>query len=209
MDIPVTVEWRDLGGLSAAPWLAMMFLAILTYSLNERARRHAQRDEARLRFLEAQLRDLYGPLYAITKANQLVYKKFVEHYPYIIQKIISTGTIDGEEAKIWIRWNANVFQPANLRVRDIIERNAHLFTSAQMPEHIVSFLAHVENYQAVMQDIMPGEKILRDKLIPYPKNFADHVETQYKLVARSHGALIGGRSGLGLSRTKSLIQAGQ
>ncbi|MGJ3232183.1 MAG: hypothetical protein ACFE0P_10320 [Oceanicaulis sp.] len=209
MDIPVSIDLNELGELSSVPWFILVLLALLTYSLNERARRNAQRDEARLRFLEAQLRDLYGPLYAITKANELVYRKFREHNPDVIHEIVSTGSATGEAAETWRRWNANVFQPANLRMRDIIERNAHLFTSAQMPEHVVKFLAHVENYQAVIQDMEAGDRIFGDELIPYPENFATHIESQYALVSRIHGDLVSGRGGLGLNRTKSLRQAGQ
>lgn len=207
MDIPVAIDLSELGQLSSVPWFIMIFLALFTYSLNERARRNAQRDEARLRFLEAQLRDLYGPLYAITKANEMVYQKFREHNPDVIHEIVSTGSATGEAAETWRRWNANVFQPANLRMRDIIERNAHLFTSAQMPDHVVKFLAHVENYQAVIQEMEAGDRIFGDELIPYPENFAAHVESQYALVSRTHTDLVGGRGGLGLKQTKSLRSA--
>jgi hypothetical protein len=53
--------------------LAAVVAALITYMFNAHLDRQAQRRAARLQFVQDQLRLLYGPLYAITRANETIY----------------------------------------------------------------------------------------------------------------------------------------
>jgi hypothetical protein len=60
-------------GLSAGGVLAAVVAALITYVFNAHLDRLARRRAARLQFVQDQLRLLYGPLYAITRANETIY----------------------------------------------------------------------------------------------------------------------------------------
>jgi type II secretory pathway pseudopilin PulG len=60
------------GGLSAGGVLTAVVAALITYVFNAHIDRQAQRRAARLQFVQDQLRLLYGPLYAITRANETI-----------------------------------------------------------------------------------------------------------------------------------------
>ena len=53
--------------------LAAVVAALITYVFNAHLDRQAQRRAARLQFVQDQLRLLYGPLHAITRANEPIY----------------------------------------------------------------------------------------------------------------------------------------
>lgn len=64
-------EWSRPG--SAGGVFAAVLAALITYVFNAHLDRQALRWAARLQFVQDQLRLLYGPLYAITRANETIY----------------------------------------------------------------------------------------------------------------------------------------
>ena len=95
------------GGLSAGGVLAAVVAALITYVFNAHLDRLAQRRAARLQFVQDQLRLLYGPLYAITRANETIYALRAGSGSF------QPGDHPGNAA-----WTAAVCQPSNLRMRE-------------------------------------------------------------------------------------------
>lgn len=176
------------GGLSAGGVLAAVVAALITYMFNAHLDRQAQRRAARLQFVQDQLRLLYGPLYAITRANETIYAMRAGSGSF------QPGDNPGNAA-----WTAAVFQPSNLRMRETIELNAHLFETATLPDYVIAFLAHVENWQAILSSAA-GAVSQADEIAPYPEDFSRRIEEAYLDVARRHTKLVGKVRGRGLQK---------
>lgn len=175
--------------LTSVNLLGGIALVVLSFLANGQLNRMAARREAKIRFVESQLKDLYGPLYAITQSNGAIYEKFKESDPELVEAISEGGEIGAEGGAKRELWNSNVFQPSNLRMRDVIENNAHLFAAETMPDAVVQFLAHVENWEAVLS--YKGGAGARKELVAYPEAFPQYIAEEYERISKRHAKLVG------------------
>lgn len=176
---------------STANLVGAALLLILSYLANGQLNRSADRRKAKVRFVEEQLKSLYGPLYAISVSNEGIYQRFYEENPDLVKRVLASEPLTSTEEVVRQTWNAAVFQPSNRRMRSIIEQNAHLFTTETMPTVVSEFLAHVENWEAILHENKPvGTEPLKE-LIAFPAGFPEYVKEQYQVVSRRHAALIG------------------
>jgi len=164
-------------------------LVVGSFLANGQLNRMAARREAKIRFVESQLEDLYGPLYAITQSNGAIYEKFRQSDPELVGAILEGGEIDAEGGAKRELWNASVFQPSNLRMRDVIENNAHLFAAETMPASVLQFLAHVENWEAVLS--AKGGGSAPKELVAYPETFPEYIAQEYDRISKRHAKLVG------------------
>ena len=88
-----------------------------------------------------------------------------------------------------------MFQPSNLRMRETIEQNAHLFETAILPDSVISFLAHVKNWQAIVSSAA-GAVSQADETAPSPAAFSRRMEEPYIDGARRHSLASGLRNRL-------------
>lgn len=84
-------------------------------------------------------------------------------------------------------------------MRETIELNAHLFETATLPDYVIAFLAHVENWQAILSG-EAGVVSQADEIAPYPADFSRRIEEAYLDVARRHTKLVGKVRGRGLQK---------
>ena len=166
-------------------------LILLSFLANGQLNRMADRRTARIRFVEDQLRSLYGPLYAITESNQAIYDKFSTGNAELVGGVATGRRLTDEESQARDVWNSSVFQPSNRRMREIIEANAHLFTSKTIPQTVVEFLAHVENWEAILSGRSAEKEFDVQEYAPFPLSFPDYVRTEYERVAKQHARLVG------------------
>lgn len=173
--------------------LGAVALAILSFLLNGQLNRMADRRVAKIRFVESQLKDLYGPLYAITKSNEEIYERFKAENLALVGRIAEGAPLSDSDIQMRNNWNQSVFQPSNLRMRDVIERNAHLFAAETIPDIVLTFLAHVENWQANAHSQRPDEAAvtLTRELVSYPEGFAAYVSHEYERISKRHAKLVG------------------
>jgi len=125
--------------LTIANLVGGALLVVLSFLANGQLNRMADRRAAKIRFVEEQLKSLYGPLYAISRSNETVYRQFNTEHADIVANVLGDDLSSDHEQSLSV-WNASVFQPSNLGMRGIIERNAHLFTTATMPESFFSLV---------------------------------------------------------------------
>jgi hypothetical protein len=168
--------------------LATILLALLGYLINHLAAKSRNRQEARLAFLSAQLEKLYGPLYAVMKSNTASYLVF--RSTFRAGRPVMEEPFSPEEWSIWRTWAEQVFVPSNLRILDIIEKNAHLVIGGSMPGEFTSVLAHIESTKMVLSLDQAQLRIL-DAFAPWPKGFNAFVEQGYMAVAAEHSRLLG------------------
>jgi hypothetical protein len=84
-------------------------------------------------------------------------------------------------------------------MRETIELNAHLFETATLPDYVIAFLAHVENWQAILSSAA-GAISQAGEIAPYPEDFSRRIEEAYLDVARRHTKLVGKVRGRGLQK---------
>lgn len=166
-------------------------LAVLSFLLNGLLNRKAARRAASLQFIQDQLKYLYGPLYAITQSNDAIYREFKSQHQELVAKVLADTELTQEENQIRETWNQSVFQPSNLRMRRVIENNAHLFASETMPKIVLEFLAHVENWQAISRQTRGDSPIIVSEFVAYPEGFAAYVSREYERVSKRHAKKVG------------------
>ena len=188
MDFVALFEGFDLPSTNL---LGGAILVLLSFLANGQLNRMADRRAARIRFVEDQLKSLYGPLYAITESNQAIYEKFSVGNAELVGNVVGGKQLTGAHAQASDVWSTSVFQPSNRRMREIIETNAHLFTSETMPQTVVDFLAHVENWEAILSGRAAEGRLDVAEYAPFPPNFPDYIRTEYERVSKRHARLVG------------------
>ncbi|MCA9041913.1 MAG: hypothetical protein KDA65_16280 [Planctomycetaceae bacterium] len=130
--------------LAIAGWLVAHFHKIAT-----------DRRQARLDRINRQLRDFYGPLYAILQASDEAWSAFCQKYwpnhgleTYFPKE--GTHLLKEEELKRWVIWMREVFHPLNERAERIILDNMDLYDGNNFPPPFRHALAHVSSYRAIL-----------------------------------------------------------
>src|SRR5262249_27298541 len=106
-----------------------------------------------LTYVNSQIEKLYGPLDALTHANDVAWEQFVSaDWP------VGTGryffdpmrppTI--EQVDKWRLWMTTVFQPLNMEMETRIINNSQLILGRQMPTAFKDLIAQTEAYKAVI-----------------------------------------------------------
>ena len=133
----------------AAGWL-------VTFVYDRRKRAH----EARLERINRQIRDLYGPLLAAIRESEVAWDLYEVHFNEHFQPGLDANRRDpdgpyqpgSEKLATWMRWNREILQPINDRMRRTIEMNLDLFDERDVPKNLRGLLDHVISWQAVLSD---------------------------------------------------------
>jgi len=110
----------------------------------------ARKDE--LTTVNRQIEKLYGPLYALTQANDVTWEHFSKVYwpnhsrYYFDPKQPPTL----EQVAQWRMWMKTVFQPLNLQITNIIVSNSQLIVGSAMPKPFQEVIAQTESYIAII-----------------------------------------------------------
>jgi hypothetical protein len=111
------------------------------------------RSEARLDRLNAQLSDLYGPLYATLESSRIAHRAFVDvlrpgrESLFDPEDPLSTE----QELRLWREWVVEVLHPRATRAHELITSRAHLLIEDTMPEFMLRFCAHKAGYDALIK----------------------------------------------------------
>ncbi|MGF1457001.1 MAG: hypothetical protein ACFB6R_16670 [Alphaproteobacteria bacterium] len=181
---PVTIS-VDLLALIGPVILAFVGYFV-TYVLNILRRRA----NARFDYVSAQLRDLYGPLFSTVQSNSAAWHAFRKTFR-AGEDSMYARPFDPAEREIWEAWAKNVFIPSNMRIKEIIEQNAHLLIDGEMPDCFRQMLAHVESSKIVLPALASGDLSVLDQFDDWPPDFNDVVERSYRTVAAEHAYLLG------------------
>jgi hypothetical protein len=99
-----------------------------------------RRKDARLRQLarlEAQLRDFYGPLMALSHATKEIFHEWLQTYrdgkSYFTSEEDPPTEIQKESWRIWI---STVLQPLNERMATIVIERSHLLEGGELPQSL-------------------------------------------------------------------------
>ncbi len=142
--------------------------------------------EARLERTNAQLRDLYGPLFSLARINGSTWGAFVKaqqghgHFTTLRGGGVLPQT--PTEVAIWRHWMTNVFQPLNAAMIQCVLEHADLLDETEMPEVLLRLGAHARGYEGVIAswDQDPAGESSNMSLIPFPgEALHRYTETKY------------------------------
>jgi uncharacterized protein YqcC (DUF446 family) len=174
--------------LSAGATMVTVALAFLGFIVNHMSGVRRHQLEARFAFVSAQLERLYGPLYALVQSNTASYRASFRPDAPLFDR---TKPFDERERAIWRTWAENVFVPSNLKIRDVLEQNAHLVLGGQIPPVFEEVLAHIESSKLVLPLLADGDLSLLDQFKPWPKDFNATVQQSYLAIVAEHDRLLG------------------
>ncbi len=144
---------------------------LVTFTFTQMMARRADR----LKLVNQQLNEFYGPLYVATVAGNIAYRALLEK-----QGKKTCHPIRDEEMKEWVLWMTTIFMPLNDVREKIIIGNAHLIVEEQMPRCLLDFVTHVVGYKAVLAKWADGNYGERRSTIGWPPEFDSYVERSYQ-----------------------------
>ena len=154
--------------------------------------RIAQRRD-QLERVNAQLRELYGPLYALARASGNTWIKFREKYrPNVVNYWESSPEPSEKEATAWRLWMVEVFAPLNAEMASLVNSHADLLDDRKMPQCLLDLCAHVYAYKVVLECWKTGDFSQHTSVIDFPADeLLSYTETVYKKLKQRQLDLLG------------------
>jgi hypothetical protein len=138
-----------------------------------------------------QLRRLYGPLYAIERAEGEAWAAFRSLYRSNKSFWKSDPPPSAAEQAAWRLWMVEVFHPMNLRMERVIIENADLLEDDQIPECLLALCAHVAAYKAVLKQWEQGDYSRNLSVIDFPRQaLREYVTSRYNDLKFRQGKLL-------------------
>jgi len=139
--------------------ITAIVVAVLAASLSYTHARRLQRRQARLGRLNAQLEELYGPLYATLEASRIAYQRFLDGLRPGQSSLFDPATPppSEEELRIFRQWVEVVSHPRATRAYELIITRAHLLVEDEMPVCLLQFLANKAGYDVLTQRWKDGD----------------------------------------------------
>jgi hypothetical protein len=168
------VESGAYKGLVAALAVAIVSAALgYLITLVDEHRKHA------IQVTNTQVEKLYGPLYALSVANQRAWAEMNTRFRpgknhYFDDKDIPTA----EQVEIWRRWMKAVFMPINVKMEAAIIDNSQLLEGNKIYRVFEDLIAHIESYKATLakwkdtddlQNLKKRMSAENNAVIPYPE----------------------------------------
>lgn len=123
--------------------------------------------EARLARRNEQLAILYGPMLALTKADDAVWSAFVAQNP-VDGNLVPGADVSPDWRSNWERWIRVVFMPANRRVVGLIESRSDLLEGDEMPPVLLDLCAHVAGWEVTLKQWEEGDYSNLLSIIDHP-----------------------------------------
>ena len=133
--------------------IAAILVALLGAGLSFVQTRRLQRRQARLARLNAQLEELYGPIYATLEASRIAYRRLLDKLrPGSVSLFDpSSAPPSEEELCTFRRWIETVSHPRATEAYERIINKAHLLIEDEMPECLLTFCAHKAGYDVLIE----------------------------------------------------------
>lgn len=166
-------------------------VAVAVFVANQLAQLRNERRQVALTRVNAQLRDLYGPLFALVAVNERFWTAMRgAHLPGEARR--RSGSLSESEADEWRRWLQQGLMPANLKMRDLIVQHADLVVEDDMPQPLQDFCAHVASYEVHLarpDDAPSGRALIGHPGAPY----VTYVRERFADLKAEQGRLLGTR----------------
>ena len=169
--------------------IALTFLGFLiTYVNNLRLTRRKER----LEIVNAQLNELYGPLYVITQASGISFRalqaKAISQGKKFVNEDAPLSKDDISEWRIWVE---KVFIPSNEKLEKVITEKAHLVLEKDIPDCLMYFIAHSAGYKVVAEKWRLDDFSEALSIIPYPVDVVEYSKNSFQDLKRLQLKMIG------------------
>jgi hypothetical protein len=117
--------------------------------------------EARIRHLQSQIEELYGPLWALNQQSKILYEIATELLPSENGKVRSDKFTSDNDFKLWQFLIETYFIPLNARKAELINTKSYLCElseSGELPESFEQFLEHQAQSECLYRLRKFGEK---------------------------------------------------
>jgi hypothetical protein len=163
---------------------ASVLVAVLAGLLTYRNSRVLGMRQDRLARLNAQLEELYGPLFALAQASAAAFAALRERHEH--GRVYGSGTeLTDEQRQVWTQWMTTVFMPMNRRSYEIIVTKAHLLDGDEMPQCLLDFCAHVAGYEAIVGRWDNGDYSTVGSLLNHPGDpYVEHLRETFGRLKR-------------------------
>jgi hypothetical protein len=157
--------------------------------------------DTKLKFVNEQIEKLYGPMYALTQANNAAWNEFCgaivptcEKYGFFSERHMPTEA----EVRLWRLWMKTVFQPFNVKMESVITTNAQLAIGSEFPKTFWLLVAHTEGYKPIMSEWKDSSKKNANfrkasfnvvNGLNYPTEIIACVKDSYRALAETRDAL--------------------
>jgi hypothetical protein len=170
--------------------IALAFISYIVKYLNDLAiaRRKDQLDR-----INSQLRNLYGPLYAIDQATDIAWKAFRSRYRRNCPFFGTSPPPTEDDLAAWRLWMLEVLMPLNLIMEKAIVENADLIIENEMPACFLKLIAHTAAYKPVLRKWKDGDYSEHLSLSVFPTDLRPYVESAYLKLKNDRATLIGKR----------------
>src|SRR5947209_4406176 len=164
--------------------------AVLGYIINliDEHRKHA------IQLTNTQIEKLYGPLYALSVANQRSWEKMNKRFGegkthYFDDKDLHIPTAD--QVEVWRRWMKAVFMPINRKMESAIIENSQLLEGNKIYPVFQDLIAHIESYKATLakwkdsddlENVHKRTSAENNAIIPYPESVDDCIQARLSAV---------------------------
>jgi hypothetical protein len=180
------MDWKTFATLTVSVVLAFVGYWA-TYWNNLRI---SQRKD-KLDRVNRQLKELYGPLFALGHASEVAWKKFRGRYR-------PDGAFWGgpddqptkEEAVAWRLWMTEVFIPIIFKMEELILANSDLIDEPEMPAPFIALCAHIAGYKVVTKKWAGGDFTENTSSLNFPTELQGYVECEYKRLKAEQARLI-------------------
>lgn len=141
--------------IKIVPVASAALIAVLGWVATYFHKWHFDKKANKLDRVNKQLRELYGPLYAMLMAGNATWEAFWKNHRPSHGKNSYFGNgvnVTDEEKEVWRNWMENVFEPFNAETEKLILKNIDLLESDHIPSSFVDALAHIAAYKAVLSN---------------------------------------------------------
>jgi hypothetical protein len=171
---------------------ASIIVAVLVFLLNRQNQYQFERRQALLTRVNAQLRELYGPLHALVNVNELVWRSLRDSAVLpASEERVDTGRLGQRELATWRAWLDHSLMPANVKMRELILAHADLIIEAEMPPPLLAFCAHVSAYEVMLQSGTDSGLPAGSRLIGHPGDgYVDYVDRSFAALKAEQARLL-------------------
>ncbi len=157
-----------MNGTETASLIIPAVLAIAGYFLSYFYRLKLERRKNRLKRVERQLNEFYGPLLATVQANQKAWDGLVQKNDGksgFYKKINNPTPQQSEE---FLNWMNLVFMPNNEKLYQIIVEKTSLLKDDQLPTPLLELMAHILEYRIELKRVAESETKTMEMKTKYP-----------------------------------------
>jgi hypothetical protein len=175
-------------------FLGAVLLALLGYFVTYLNNLRLAQRQARLDRVNKQLKEFYGPLFALTRASTMSWAAFRRVYRPGGSFWDEGHAPTDEEAARWRTWMTEVFMPRNLEMVRIITEHSDLLDEDEMPDCLLTLCAHVAGYMPVLKAWEEGDFSRHTSVVNFPaEELLAYTQANYDRLKREQARLLGKR----------------